>query len=276
MSAAEILGYRPDARLLIVSADRLGSCHAANVGVFDSLRAGTATTAGLMVPCPWARHAALAYRGGDVGVHLTLNAELETLRWGPITHAPSLLDGDGGFPRTVSDLWDHADLTEVRRELRSQVERAVLWGFEITHLSTHLYALQQRPEFFDVYLDLAVDFGLPIRLQDARSEQVAGFPFRQLAAEEGVLMPDQVVELASADDDAWLAMLTGLEPGITELVLRPAAGTPELEAADPLASRRTADLALLTAANRRTTIADAGVELIGYRGLRTAQRQHAS
>ena len=53
------------------------------------------TSAGLMVPCPWARDAAAAYRGEDVGVHLTLNAEWERFRWGPITHAPSLLDGDG-------------------------------------------------------------------------------------------------------------------------------------------------------------------------------------
>ncbi len=52
----------------------------------------------LMVPCPWAREASSRYRGEDVGVHLTLNAEYELYRWGPITHAPSLLGGDGGFP----------------------------------------------------------------------------------------------------------------------------------------------------------------------------------
>ena len=56
-------------------------------------------------------------RGGeDVGVRLTLNSEHELYRWGPITQAPSLLDGDGGFPRTLTDVWDHADLDEVRRE----------------------------------------------------------------------------------------------------------------------------------------------------------------
>ena len=42
-----------------------------------------------------AREAAAQYLGEDVGVHLTLNAELETYRWGPLTHSPSLLDGDG-------------------------------------------------------------------------------------------------------------------------------------------------------------------------------------
>ena len=116
---AERLGYGADDRLVIVTADGLGMSHAANVGVYEALRGGLATSASLLVPAPWAREAAARYRGEDVGVSLTLNAELDLLRWGPITRAPSLLDGDGGFPRTQLDLWDHADLDEVRRELRA-------------------------------------------------------------------------------------------------------------------------------------------------------------
>ncbi len=118
-SLAARLGRAPDARLVIVNCDDLGSSRSANVAVYDALRNGVATSASLMVPCPWARDAAAMYRGEDVGVHLTLNAEWDTYRWGPITHAPSLLDGDGGFPRTVTDVWDHADLDEARREPRS-------------------------------------------------------------------------------------------------------------------------------------------------------------
>ena len=91
---------------------------------------------------------------------LTLNAEHDLYRWGPITHAPSLLDGDGGFPRTAADLWDHADLDEVRRECRAQLERAIYWGFDVSHLDAHLDAVQLKPEFFDVFLDLAEEFRL--------------------------------------------------------------------------------------------------------------------
>ncbi|MSZ30104.1 MAG: ChbG/HpnK family deacetylase, partial [Actinobacteria bacterium] len=95
---AERLGYSEDARLLIINCDDLGSTRAANVAIYESLREGLATSATLMVPCPWARDAAAEYRGEDVGVHLTLNSEWENYRWGPITRSPSLLDGDGGFP----------------------------------------------------------------------------------------------------------------------------------------------------------------------------------
>ena len=114
-SLAEALGHEPDAKLLIVTSDDLGVSYATNVAVYGSLRSGIATSAGLMVPGPWAREAAANYRGEDVGVHLTLNAEFDLYRWGPVTHAPSLLDGDGGFPRTLVDLWEHADMDEVRK-----------------------------------------------------------------------------------------------------------------------------------------------------------------
>ena len=123
-SLAERLGYDADARLLILNCDDLGSAHAANLAVYEALRDGVATSASLMVPCPWARDAAQRYLGEDVGVHLTLNAEWDVYRWGPITQAPSLLDGDGGFPRTLEDLWDHGDIDEVRRECRSSWSHA--------------------------------------------------------------------------------------------------------------------------------------------------------
>ena len=135
-----------------------------NQGVYRSLRQGLATSATLLMPCPWARDAAVQFSDEDLGLSLTLNSEFDNFRWGPITYAPSLLDGDGGFPRTITDVWDHADLEETRRECKAQIDRAILWGFDITHLGTHLDAMTLRPEFFDIYLELAGDYKLTIRL----------------------------------------------------------------------------------------------------------------
>ena len=112
MSLAERLGYAADARLLIITSDNLGMFHAANVGCYEALRTGIATNASLMVPAPWAREAVRGYRGADVGVHLTLNADYSCYRWNSITHAPTLHSGEGGFPRTAADLWEHADSEE--------------------------------------------------------------------------------------------------------------------------------------------------------------------
>ena len=269
---AERLGYGPDDRLLIVNCDDLGSSHAANVGCYEALRDGVATSATLMVPCPWAREAASRYRGEDVGVHLTLNAEWDLYRWGPITRAPSLLDGDGGFPRTVEDVWDHADMDEVRRELSAQIERAILWGFDVSHLDTHMGTLQLRPEFFDVYLELAIDFRLPLRLAGGSSERVVGFPFRRLALEEGVVFPDHLVLRRGPARDTITSVLPELRPGVTEVLLHPAVDTPELRSFALDWQSRVDDHAVLTDGTLEKLADEAGVVLIGYEPLRDLQR----
>ncbi len=275
---AQRLGFAADDRVLVINCDDLGMCHAANAGVYESLRTGVATSATLMVPCPWAREASARYLGEDVGVHLTLNSEWDLYRWGPITQAPSLLDGDGGFPRTTTDVWDHADLDEVRRECRAQIERAILWGFDVSHLDSHMGALQLRPEFFDIYLELAVDFGLPLRLSGASTERLIGFPFRELATQEGVVFPDAFVTVPTGVGSrrAIEKVLFDLRPGVTEVYLHPAADTPELRALAPDWADRVDDHHLLVLDSAlRARLERAGVKLIGYRPLRDLQRKGA-
>jgi len=272
---AERLGHPADARLVIISCDDLGLCHAANVGVYQAVRDGAATCASLMVPAPWSRHAAAMYRpGDDIGVHLTLNAEHESYRFGPITHAPSLLPGDGGFPRSIDDLWEHADPEEVRRECQAQIERALAWGIDVTHLAPHLTAITLRPEFFDVYLEMAAEFRLPIRLPSTITAEQAGFPFRRLAAEEGVVFPDHFDhDWRAGSRERVQAAIRDLRPGVTEIHVQPAIDTPEVRALSPAADGWIDDLALVVDGTTiPTLLADAGAVLIGFSELRDAQR----
>jgi len=271
----ERLGYPGDAKLVIVSCDDLGSCHAANVGVYRAIREGTATCASIMVPAPWARHAANEYRASDdIGVHLTLNAEHDHYRWGPVTHAPSLLSGDGGFPRNLDDLWEHADPDEVYRELKAQITRAQAWGIDVTHLAPHLTAITLRPEFFGIYLDLAVEFELPIRLPSTVTAAQAGFPFRQLAADEGVVFPDHFYnDWRAGSRQRVLDALARLEPGVTELHVQPVIDTPEVRALTDHAEQWIDDLEFVTDGGElRSALDGAGANLIGYRELRAAMR----
>ncbi|MEM1332065.1 MAG: ChbG/HpnK family deacetylase [Actinomycetota bacterium] len=258
-----------------MSCDDLGASHASNVGVLQALHEGIATCASLMVPAPWARHAADTLTpSDDIGVHLTLNAEHDAYRWGPITHAPSLQSGEGGFPRTLEDLWDHADPDEVLRELRAQVARAEQWGVDVTHLAPHLSSITLRPEFFDVYLELAGEFRLPIRLPSTITADQAGFPFRRLAADEGVVFPDHFDHDWRAGSRARvLDALTRLEPGVTEIHIQPAIDTPEVRAiAGETADGWIADLGLALDDTLRDEIERAGAELIGFRPLRDLMR----
>jgi predicted glycoside hydrolase/deacetylase ChbG (UPF0249 family) len=262
----ERLGRPVNCRAVILTGAELGLCHAANLGVYQALRSGSATSARIMVPCPWAREAAGRYRGEDVGVALTLNSEHPRYRWGPVTGSPSLLDGDGGMPREVADLWDHADPEEVARECRAQLERAIHWGMGISHLGCHREAMVMRPELFGALIDLALEFSLPVSLPDSTHEAAAGFPFRKVAAESGIPFPDHRRAVSGLEE--LEGALSSLEDGVTELVMRPAAPTPELEALAEDWADRVADFRALSFATDWLERAKRSrISFIGFREL---------
>jgi predicted glycoside hydrolase/deacetylase ChbG (UPF0249 family) len=273
------LGLGPHDRALIVTADDFGLCHASTEGVLDALDRGAATSAGLIVPAPWALEAASRAHGHDVGVHLALTVGLPRFRWGPVTFAPSLLGGDGGFPATTEDLHDHADPDEVRRECRAQLERAVLLGVAPSHLSVLGDALFAAPALFDVLVELAAESGLPLRLPGRADTSRFGFPLHELVDEAGVVHTDFVLHSGHGvlDDPAGFA--ASLPEGVTELVVRPARATDELRALAPDADDRARDLASIGAEGSiAQALDDAGVVTLPWsvvRDLTSSSSIHA-
>jgi hypothetical protein len=121
---------------------------------------------------------------------------------------------------------------------------------------------------------MAVEFGLPLRLSGESSQRNVGFPFRQLAAEEGVLFPDQLVVVPGVGSRRiFERTLADLRPGVTEMFVHPAIDTAELRALAPDWSARVDDHDLVMRDGRlRTLIERSGAKLIGYRQLRDVQR----
>ena len=186
-----------------------------------------------MVPCPWARDAAAMYRGEDVGVHLTLNSEWETYRWGPITHSPSLLDGDGGFPRTIEDVWDHADLDEVRKECRAQ-SSGPSTGASTCRTSTRTWGrCSSAPSSSTSTSSWRSTSGSrcawPARARNASSASRTGGSL----PEERVVFPDHFVYTSVGSRRAIEKALFELAPGVTEVYLHPGIDTDELRVAPP-------------------------------------------
>ena len=162
----------------------------------------------------------------------------------------------------------------MRRECRAQIERAILWGFDVSHLDSHMGTLQLRPEFFDIYLELAIEFRLPLRLSGESTERSIGFPFRRLAAEEGVVFPDHFLYVHGVGSRRTIERSIGeLSPGVTEAYVHPAVDTSELRSLAPDWGARVDDHDLTVNDRALRALLDrAGVTLIGYRALRTLQR----
>ena len=164
------LGYPDDAKVLILNADDLAVTHSEDVASFAALDQKLVTSATVMVPCPWFTEVAdyaKAHPEADLGLHLTLTAEWQTYRWGPIASralVPSLVGPDGYFYPNSAEVVKHAKLDEVEIEIRAQIERAKSMGLQPSHLDAHMHALYASAELFNVFLKVAREYKLPIRM----------------------------------------------------------------------------------------------------------------
>lgn len=269
---AERLGHHADARLLVVNCDDLGSSHAANVAVARAIDEGVATSATLMVPCPWAREAVDMLKGRDVGVHLTFTAEYRGYRWRALTGAPSLHDADGFLPATLKAALAEARPKDLRAEARAQIEQALAWGVDVTHLDSHMGVLHFDARFFAIYLDLAQDYRLPIRHIPAPGDGAAS---RAAIAARGILCTDHMLAPPWPSDtlDYLSERLPGLRAGVTETFAHPVADGAELRAYDKSQpDLRASDARYLAGPELRDLIAASAITPISYRPLRDLMR----
>jgi predicted glycoside hydrolase/deacetylase ChbG (UPF0249 family) len=282
-STAERLGYAPDARVLILNADDFGMCHDQNEGVMTGLKEGVFTSSTILVTCPWFEEAAEFARnnpGADLGVHLTLTAEWESYKWGPVSGrraVPSLVDERGYLWQTVAQVYEHARLDEAEAELRAQIEKALTAGIDVTHLDSHMGTLQLRADYHEIYARLADEYRLPIRLASRRRMGTEGMGaiLDQLDA-AGVVTPDHLVFYGPATvpetESYWTNLLHTLKVGVTEILCHPALARDELKSCARDAMQREADFRYFTSEKTRELITAQSVKMIGFRELRDLMR----
>jgi predicted glycoside hydrolase/deacetylase ChbG (UPF0249 family) len=261
VSATSALGSAR--RGVILSASDAGLCYAVNEGIRRALADGHISGASIIVVAPFAREAVRRISPA-LGVQLALSAEHELLELRPVTYAPSLLGGRGGFPVSAADAAEHADPEEVRREFRAQVERARVLGVEPTFLASHDDVVARQLGLFDVFLDLAEEYRLPIR---------HGYDFgpisidaATLARERGHFVAARTINwdpgAASID-----AVLEELPDGISEIIVSPAVDGDEIRAVLDDSGRRVATLAALEASSPREAARRHGVAWLDWNAL---------
>jgi predicted glycoside hydrolase/deacetylase ChbG (UPF0249 family) len=272
-----MLGYDAGARLLLITADDGGMCHAVNQGVTEAFDAGLVAGVSVMTAGPWFMELVeLAHERPqmDCGVHLSVTSEWRGLRWGPVAcrdRVRSLLDRDGYFHASEHDFFRHADPTEVAIEFRAQIQRAVDAGLQPSRLDSHMAAYHWDERFFEIALELAREFRLVL--------QVGYGPHRDRLRREGWPAVDRLL---------WESPLTTIEereahyrenirrltPGLTEMLVFPAKDGDELRAMTAeTAALRDFDRRFLTDQQTKTLIEQERVTLLdgdAWRRLRPA------
>lgn len=287
------LGLADTDRVAIIHADDIGMCGATLDAFAELDDFGLVSCGALMVPCPWFPAAAAYARShprADLGVHLTLNCEYTSYRWGPISTcdpASGLLDADGYLFRRTQDTQTHADPAAVRAELRAQVQRGLAAGVDVSHVDTHMGTVAHR-KFTAAYVELARDFRLPLMLMrhdeaawrarglDAETAAQAAAAVAQLE-DAGVSLVDHIIGMPlDAPDDRLArakAAFAALPAGITHFIIHPAADTPELRAiATNDWPSRVGDYRTFMSEELARYVRESGIHVIGYRALRSLMR----
>ena len=255
---------------LVVRADDMGAAQAINEACVRCYRDGVVRSVEVIVPGPWFPDAVRLLKenpGLDVGVHLCLTSEWDRVKWGPLTHAPSLADGDGyfypmtrqraDFPPNTGFVNAGPKLDEVGRELRAQIETAVrhLGRDRVSHVSAHMGAAVATPELRAVTARLAREHGL--RLEGGDKLQSLRGAFKG---------PDATGE---QQEQALAAAIEKIGPGDWMVLEHPGLDTPEMRAIghkgyENVATHRAAVTQAFTSERVKKAVEGKKVRLISY------------
>ena len=289
-TTAELLGYKPTDRLLIINNDDAGMCHSANLATIEGQEKGLISSSTIMTPCPWVSEIAEYAKNHpekDFGVHLTHTSEWKYYRWAPVAskdNVKGLLDKDGYLHRSVQEVYANATPEETLIEGRAQIQKLIDAGVPVTHIDSHMGTLQVHPEYFDIYVQLAGEFNLPMRMASWETMERYGKgngQMRDALKKLGFVFTDYFIHDEVSGDaygkantkEFWINIIKNLKPGITELFIHATALTDESRSIMGSAQKRAEEYhCFVHDPDIKKLLTDEGVIIIGYRPLMELQR----
>jgi predicted glycoside hydrolase/deacetylase ChbG (UPF0249 family) len=250
---------------LLIRCDDMGMNHSVNMAAQQLFESGLPVSVSVMFTCPWYQEAVEIlnnYPEVSVGVHTTLNAEWKNFRWGPIlgkTAVPSLVDSLGYFfPSRAKLFANNPKTSEIEKELRAQIERALHSGIQIDYIDHHMSAAVETLELREMFEGLAREYRLGISTY---------FGEKYSSVTYGAAIENK--------SDSLLIHLAALKPGFNLQVLHIGIDSPEMQALQDLNSfglanmsaHRQAELNTLLSPAFKETIQKNNIKLITYREL---------
>jgi chitin disaccharide deacetylase len=292
---AERLGWKPTDVVILVHVDDMGMSHSSDLGGIEAVEKGVATSWSVMMPCPWVPEIAQYLKQHpdvDSGLHLTLTSEWSLYRWPPLAgkpKVPGLVDPEGCLWRSVEQVAAHATPDEIEAEIRAQVDRAEGLGIPMTHLDSHMGTLFARPEYFERFVKVGAERGIPIlaisgngpyALKENPEVAVKLRPWITKIWNAGLpviddLHTDSYVWKPAEKTARFIALLKQLKPGVTEIIFHASIPTDDFPLITSSSAGRLADTRALTDPAVKRLIRERGIFLTTWKELKE-RRKHAS
>ena len=213
---------------LIVRGDDMGFSHSGNEALIKSYKDGIETSIEVIVASPWFPEAVKLLQqnpGVDVGIHLALTSEWESIKWRPLSDCASLKDSSGYFYPMVfpnknypgqSIKENHWKIEDIEKEFRAQIELAKKKIPRISHISSHMGCTDLDKQVSTLVEKLAKEYNIDINFKELRVQSI------------GYRGPSGTVDEKLK---SFLNMLDSLKPGETYLFVdHPAFDGPEMRA----------------------------------------------
>jgi predicted glycoside hydrolase/deacetylase ChbG (UPF0249 family) len=151
----------------ITRVDDAGSSRSANAAIRGTLRAGFMKNVSVMAPGKYVEEAAdllARFKGVCFGMHSTLNAEWDRVKWGPVSSLgpeSGLVDPEGAFLADPGDFERTRPRVEtVMGEYNAQLDKLCRAGFNITYVDSHMLPERYIPGLDEALRDWAAAKGL--------------------------------------------------------------------------------------------------------------------
>ena len=304
---AEKLGFPKGKKVIILHVDDAGMSYESNAGMMNALDKGIANSVSVMMPCGWVPQFFTYLKqhpNTDAGIHLTLTSEWDNYRWSPLVgckNAPGLCDGQGAFWHSVAQVVEHASPDEVEAEVRAQLARYRAFGFEPTHLDSHMGTLFQ-PKFLMRYVKVAMEEKVPILFPGGHASLIIkanNVPpaQQQLVAQVGKQLWDAglpVLDDLDGTSYGWnspsgtpvtdenlrkyktqkyMELLTSARPGLTYIIMHCTAPTPTFDQISTSGLTRKGDMLAMMDPALKNFIAKEGIIITTWRELMERRKQ---
>ncbi len=136
---------------LLSRSDDFGSAKAANKAILEAVKAGyVVRNVSCMAVGPYIEDGAeylKKYCHIDIGIHVTLNAEWDEIKWKPLTNADSksgIIDKSGYFFPSQRMLMEaEPDVAKIIKEYDAQLDKLTVLGLRVSYADSHMF-----PELF--------------------------------------------------------------------------------------------------------------------------------
>lgn len=281
---AEKLGYPRDAKLLIIHADDAGVSHSENMATIKGMEEGIVNSASIMVPCPWfpeiANYARKNSKEKDFGLHLTVTSEWKDFKWSSTSsknEVKSLINPQGYFYSLTDSVRIHGNAADIEKEIGSQIEKALAFGIDVTHLDAHMMAVMSTPEFMEAYIKKGREYKVPVLL----NKEIP--TFEAIREKMNLTSKDVVTDYlyqaypevynTQGMEKFYEGILNNLEPGLSVILIHLALNNDEMKAVtrdhpDYGSEWRQDDLNFFTGKKARRLIKNNDIVLVTWREIR--------